>query len=142
MADVTLAALEQTIENAFENRDNVGIDTKGEIRDAVNEALRLLDSGEARVASRGEDGNWTVHQWLKKAVLLSFRLNDMEVITGGNGQSTWWDKVPSKFEGWGESRFREAGFRAVPGSIVRQAVLYRQECCPDAVLCQSRRLCR
>ena len=120
MADAKFAALEQTIENAFENRDSVGLDTKGEIRDGVETALSLLDKGEARVATKGNDGNWIVHQWLKKAVLLSFRLNDMEVIMGGNGKSTWWDKVPSKFEGWGESRFREAGFRAVPGSIVRQ----------------------
>ncbi|MEM7068386.1 MAG: 2,3,4,5-tetrahydropyridine-2,6-dicarboxylate N-succinyltransferase [Pseudomonadota bacterium] len=113
-------SLEATIEAAFENRDSVSISTQGEIREAVEEALNLLDSGKARVADRGEDGSWTVNQWLKKAVLLSFRLNDMEVIMGGNGQSTWWDKVPSKFEGWGENRFREAGLRAVPGSIVRK----------------------
>jgi 2,3,4,5-tetrahydropyridine-2-carboxylate N-succinyltransferase len=120
MADANHAALEQTIETAFDTRDSVGLDTKGEIRDAVETALNLLDKGEARVAERGADGNWTVNQWLKKAVLLSFRLNDMEVIEGGNGGATWWDKVPSKFAGWGENRFREAGFRAVPGSIVRQ----------------------
>lgn len=121
MAKHSLAALEQTIEAAFKARDTINIDTKGEVRDAVNAALDLLDKGEARVASKGTDGNWTVHQWLKKAVLLSFRLNDMEVIQNGNGNSTWWDKVPSKFEGWGEKEFRTAGFRAVPGSIVRQA---------------------
>jgi 2,3,4,5-tetrahydropyridine-2-carboxylate N-succinyltransferase len=121
MAKHSLTALEQTIEAAFEARDTINIDTKGEVRDAVNAALELLDKGEARVASKGADGNWIVHQWLKKAVLLSFRLNDMEVIQNGNGNSTWWDKVPSKFEGWGEKEFRAAGFRAVPGSIVRQA---------------------
>jgi 2,3,4,5-tetrahydropyridine-2-carboxylate N-succinyltransferase len=121
MSNAELAALEQTIEAAFDARDDININTTGDIRDAVEKALGLLDSGEARVASRGDDGQWTVHQWLKKAVLLSFRLNDMEVIMGGNGQSTWWDKVPSKFEGWGENQFRAAGFRAVPGSIVRSS---------------------
>jgi len=120
MANVNHTALEQTIESAFDDRDTIGLETKGEIRDAVETALNLLDKGEARVAEKGADGNWIVNQWLKKAVLLSFRLNDMEVIDGGNGGATWWDKVPSKFAGWGENRFREAGFRAVPGSIVRQ----------------------
>lgn len=115
------SSLEATIEQAFDNRDSVNIGTKGEIRDAVEEALNLLDAGTLRVASRGEDGQWTVHQWLKKAVLLSFRLNDMEVVKGGPGASTWWDKVPSKFEGWGENQFRSAGFRAVPNAVVRRS---------------------
>ncbi|MCK5933463.1 MAG: 2,3,4,5-tetrahydropyridine-2,6-dicarboxylate N-succinyltransferase [Fulvimarina manganoxydans] len=114
------AALEKTIEAAFEDRASISSTTKGEVREAVETALDMLDSGTARVASRGEDGNWTVHQWLKKAVLLSFRLNDMQIIEGGAGGATWWDKVPSKFAGWGENRFRDAGFRAVPGSIVRK----------------------
>ncbi|MEE2952427.1 2,3,4,5-tetrahydropyridine-2-carboxylate N-succinyltransferase [Fulvimarina manganoxydans] len=114
------AALEKTIEAAFEDRASISSSTKGEVRDAVETALDMLDSGTARVASRGQDGNWTVHQWLKKAVLLSFRLNDMQIIEGGAGGATWWDKVPSKFAGWGENRFRDAGFRAVPGSIVRK----------------------
>ncbi|NDW03223.1 2,3,4,5-tetrahydropyridine-2,6-dicarboxylate N-succinyltransferase [Jiella pacifica] len=114
------AALETTIERAFDERDKVSPTTTGEVREAVEAALEMLDSGEARVASRGEDGTWTVHQWLKKAVLLSFRLNDMTVIEGGAGGATWWDKVPSKFAGWGENRFRDAGLRAVPGSIVRK----------------------
>ncbi|MEM1375984.1 MAG: 2,3,4,5-tetrahydropyridine-2,6-dicarboxylate N-succinyltransferase [Pseudomonadota bacterium] len=114
------ASLQSTIETAFDNRDEISIFTKGAVRDAVETALNLLDSGEARVASREPDGSWTVHQWLKKAVLLSFRLNDMEIIEGGAGGATWWDKVPSKFVGWGENRFRDAGFRAVPGAIVRQ----------------------
>jgi 2,3,4,5-tetrahydropyridine-2-carboxylate N-succinyltransferase len=121
MSSPDLSALEKTIETAFENRDSVNLATKGEIRDAVEEALNLLDSGKARVASRGEDGNWTVHQWLKKAVLLSFRLNDMEVVKGGPGNSSWWDKVPSKFENWGENQFRDAGFRAVPNAVVRRS---------------------
>ena len=115
------SALEKTIEAAFDNRDAVNLETKGEIRDAVDYALELLDSGRARVASRGVDGVWTVHQWLKKAVLLSFRLNDMAVVEGGPGGSTWWDKVPSKFEGWGENQFRAAGFRAVPNAVVRRS---------------------
>lgn len=121
MSNPDIAALEQTIEAAFDARDDININTQGDVRDAVVQALGLLDSGEARVASRGDDGQWIVHHWLKKAVLLSFRLNDMEVIMGGNGQSTWWDKVPSKFDGWGENQFRAAGFRAVPGSIVRSS---------------------
>lgn len=115
------AALESTLNSAFDARDTINSGTKGEVRDAVELALDMLDKGEARVAERGADGKWTVHQWLKKAVLLSFRLNDMSPITGGPGGATWWDKVPSKFEDWGENRFREAGFRAVPGAIVRRS---------------------
>ncbi|MCJ9673577.1 MULTISPECIES: 2,3,4,5-tetrahydropyridine-2,6-dicarboxylate N-succinyltransferase [unclassified Neorhizobium] len=121
MSSSDFSSLEKTIETAFDNRDGVTVSTKGEIRDAVEEALNLLDSGQARVASRGEDGTWTVHQWLKKAVLLSFRLNDMEVVKNGPGASTWWDKVPSKFENWGENQFRAAGFRAVPNAVVRRS---------------------
>ena len=113
-------SLEATIEAAFENRDEINTSTQGEVREAVEEALNKLDNGSARVAHRESDGSWTVNQWLKKAVLLSFRLNDMETIAGGNGNATWWDKVPSKFDGWGDNQWREAGFRAVPGSIVRQ----------------------
>jgi 2,3,4,5-tetrahydropyridine-2-carboxylate N-succinyltransferase len=113
--------IEKTIEQGFEQRDGVGPSTKGAVRDAVEAALDLLDSGKARVAERGADGKWKVNQWLKKAVLLSFRLNDMTPIAGGPGKASWWDKVPSKFDGWGENRFREAGFRAVPGSIVRRS---------------------
>ncbi|WP_152044562.1 2,3,4,5-tetrahydropyridine-2,6-dicarboxylate N-succinyltransferase [Aureimonas psammosilenae] len=115
------AALERTIENAFEARDTISASTGGEVREAVEAALNLLDTGAARVASRGDDGTWTVHQWLKKAVLLSFRLNDMSVVEGGPGGATWWDKVPSKFAGWDENRFREAGFRVVPGAVVRRS---------------------
>ncbi|MCJ8520440.1 2,3,4,5-tetrahydropyridine-2-carboxylate N-succinyltransferase [Pseudorhizobium tarimense] len=121
MSSSDLASLETTIESAFEQRDGVSVSTKGEIRDAVDAALDLLDSGKARVAERQSDGSWTVNQWLKKAVLLSFRLNDMEVVKGGPGASTWWDKVPSKFEGWGENQFRAAGFRAVPNAVVRRS---------------------
>ena len=85
------------------------------MRDAVEAALNLLDSGQVRVAEKQADKSWRVNQWLKKAVLLSFRLNDMSVIAGGPGKAVWWDKVASKFEGWGANRFRDAGFRAVPG---------------------------
>ena len=112
------ADLAQTIDAAWEARAEISTATQGAVREAVDEALALLDSGKARVAEKGAEG-WTVNQWLKKAVLLSFRLNDNSVIQGPGG-TTWWDKVPSKFEGWGENRFRDAGFRAVPGSIVRQ----------------------
>ncbi|WP_027486657.1 2,3,4,5-tetrahydropyridine-2,6-dicarboxylate N-succinyltransferase [Allorhizobium undicola] len=127
------ASLQSVIETAFDNRDAVNTSTRGEVRDAVNEALQLLDQGKARVATRGEDGRWSVHQWLKKAVLLSFRLNDMEVIKGGPGQSTWWDKVPSKFENWGETEFRAAGFRAVPNAVVRHSAYIA----PNAILMPS-----
>jgi 2,3,4,5-tetrahydropyridine-2-carboxylate N-succinyltransferase len=115
-----IAALEKTIEAAWEARDGLSFSTRGEVRDAVDATLEALDKGALRVAEkRGND--WHVNQWAKKAVLLSFRLNDMEVIPGGSGGATWWDKVPSKFEGWGENQWRAAGFRAVPGSIVRRS---------------------
>ena len=116
-----LSALEKTIEAAFENRDSISTSTTGEVREAVEEALNLLDSGKARVATRGEDGQWTVHQWLKKAVLLSFRLRPMEVVKGGPGEAVWWDKVPSKFDGWNAADFENAGFRAVPNAVVRRS---------------------
>ncbi len=115
------AHLIQTIENAWEDRANVTPATKGEIREAVETALALLDKGEARVAERVAQGNWRVNQWLKKAVLLSFRLNDMAIIDGGPGGSVWWDKVPSKFSGWSEVDFKAAGFRAVPNCVVRRS---------------------
>src|SRR5690606_10009697 len=100
MTKPDLASLEKTVEKAFDERDAVNTGTRGEVRDAVEAALELLDKGQARVAERQADGNWTVNQWLKKAVLLSFRLNPMEIVKGGPGESVWWDKVASKFEGW------------------------------------------
>jgi 2,3,4,5-tetrahydropyridine-2-carboxylate N-succinyltransferase len=123
---MTMTDLEQTIDAAWDDRDNVNFNTTGAVRDAVMEALDLLDSGQARVAERQGVGDWKVNQWLKKAVLLSFRLQDMVTIPGGGdfpgvGQSVWWDKVPSKFSGWDEARFREASFRAVPGCVVRKS---------------------
>ncbi|OZB15063.1 MAG: 2,3,4,5-tetrahydropyridine-2,6-dicarboxylate N-succinyltransferase [Hyphomonas sp. 34-62-18] len=113
-------ALARVIDAAWEGRDALSTSTTGEVRDAVDAAISLLDSGEARVATKGADGSWTVHQWLKKAVLLSFRLNANGVINGVPGGGAWWDKVPSKFEGWGAKEFQEAGFRAVPPSAVRR----------------------
>jgi 2,3,4,5-tetrahydropyridine-2,6-dicarboxylate N-succinyltransferase len=113
------ADLATTLDAAWEDRAAVTPATRGAVREAVDEALRLLDDGQARVAEK-TDGAWRVNQWLKKAVLLSFRLNDMEVVKGGPGEATWWDKVPSKFAGWGENRFKAAGFRAVPNCIVRR----------------------
>ncbi len=118
---VMSSELEHVIEEAWEARDLVNTATGGPIREAVEAALNALDDGEARVAEREADGTWKVNQWLKKAVLLSFRLNDMHAIPGGPGGAPWWDKVPSKFEGWGENRFRDAGFRAVPNCIVRRS---------------------
>jgi len=118
MSDDKLAKI---IDDAFEGRDTIGPKTKGAVRKAVDSALALLDRGEARVAEKRPDGVWQVNQWLKKAVLLSFRLNDMSVIAGGPGKAVWWDKVDSKFKGWNTARFRKAGFRAVPGCVVRRS---------------------
>ena len=110
------SGLEATIDAAWERRDTINSATIGETRDAVNSALEGLDSGTLRVAEK-VDGAWRVNQWLKKAVLLSFRLNDMTPISGGPGGAHWFDKVKSKFDGWGETRFAEAGFRAVPSCV-------------------------
>ncbi|MFC4272107.1 2,3,4,5-tetrahydropyridine-2,6-dicarboxylate N-succinyltransferase [Sneathiella chungangensis] len=130
---MTVAQLQPIIDAAWDDRNQISATTTGEIRDAVNATLEALDSGALRVAEKGESG-WVVNQWAKKAVLLSFRLNDMEMIAGGPGaNSNWWDKVPSKFEGWGENRFRDAGFRAVPNCIVRKSAYIA----PGAVLMPS-----
>ncbi len=121
MAAAQTEQLEQIVETAWEAREGIGPATKGELRDAVEAAFEGLDSGTFRVAEKTDRG-WKINQWLKKAVLLSFRLNDMAPIPGGPGTNTaWWDKVPSKFEGWGDNRFREAGFRAVPNCTVRRS---------------------
>ncbi len=131
------AALQSLIENAFEDRASINPQTHGDVRDAVDRALALLDRGEARVAEKIEGAvgpnSWKVNQWLKKAVLLSFRLNDNQVIEGGPGGATWWDKIPSKFAGWGADAFNNAGFRAVPGCIVRHSAFIAR----DAVLMPS-----
>lgn len=115
------AKLEAAIENAWEIRDTITPTTTGETRNAIEDTLTALDSGSLRVAEKQDDGSWHVNQWAKKAVLLSFRLNDMEMIEGGPGNAGWWDKVPSKFAGWGDNQWKAAGFRAVPGSIVRRS---------------------
>jgi 2,3,4,5-tetrahydropyridine-2-carboxylate N-succinyltransferase len=128
-----MSDLAKTIDDAFEARNDVTPNTKGAVREAVESALELLDKGEKRVAEKQAGGKWQVNQWLKKAVLLSFRLNDMSAISGGPGGANWWDKVPSKFEGWGENRFRAAGFRAVPGAIVRRSAYIA----PNVVLMPS-----
>ena len=112
--------LQSIIEKAWDEREAISPNTRGEQRDAVETALDLLDRGEARVA-RKQDGAWIVNQWLKKAVLLSFRLYDMSLIAGAPGGASWWDKVPSKFAGLSADAFRQAGFRAVPGSVVRRS---------------------
>ncbi|MFC5386513.1 2,3,4,5-tetrahydropyridine-2,6-dicarboxylate N-succinyltransferase [Aquamicrobium segne] len=114
------AQLAQIIDAAFEKRAEINFSTQGEIRDAVDTALNLLDSGQARVAEK-INGEWQVNQWLKRAVLLSFRLTDNVPMSGGPQNSTWWDKVPGKFEGWNENTWRKAGFRAVPGAVVRKS---------------------
>ncbi|EJF85094.1 2,3,4,5-tetrahydropyridine-2,6-dicarboxylate N-succinyltransferase [Candidatus Bartonella washoeensis] len=116
-----LTQLEMIIEKAFDNRASVNTTTKGEIRESVEHILNLLDKGEIRVAERQENGQWHVYQWLKKAVLLSFRINPMRIISGGANETHWWDKVPSKFSDWQEDDFKKADFRSVPGAIVRHS---------------------
>jgi 2,3,4,5-tetrahydropyridine-2,6-dicarboxylate N-succinyltransferase len=125
-------SIEAVIEAGWGARDGVSTATRGELRDAVDAALAGLDDGRYRVAEK-RDGGWQVNQWLKKAVLLSFRLNDNALIANGPGDARWWDKVPSKFDGWGENRFRAAGFRAVPGAVVRRGAFIA----PGAVLMPS-----
>jgi 2,3,4,5-tetrahydropyridine-2-carboxylate N-succinyltransferase len=134
---MTQSDLARTIDAAWDARETVSTATRGEYRDAVEAALDGMDSGTLRVAEKTAAG-WQVHQWLKKAVLLSFRLNDMEEIAGGpvdseRGAARWWDKVPSKFAGWSSNRFRDAGFRAVPGAIVRRSAYIA----PNVVLMPS-----
>ncbi len=133
MSPKDAATLEQIVDKAFDERDQVSVETKGEVRDAIETSLNLLDSGQARVAERQADGNWHVNQWLKKAVLLSFRLNPMEIIKGGPGDAVWWDKVSSKFDGWSANEFEKAGFRAVPHCVVRRSAYIA----PGAVLMPS-----
>ncbi len=125
--------LQPIIDSAWEARADLGFGTMGEVRNAVDSALALLDAGTARVAEPDGNGGWRVNQWLKKAVLLSFRLNDNSLIDNGPGAGHWFDKVPSKFSGWSEAEFRAAGFRAVPGSVVRRGAYVA----PGAILMPS-----
>jgi 2,3,4,5-tetrahydropyridine-2-carboxylate N-succinyltransferase len=129
---MNLAEMQTTIDQAWEKRAEMNFSTHGAVRAAVDAALEALDAGDVRVAAR-VDGKWTVNQWLKKAVLLSFRLNDNKLIEHGPGPSHWWDKVPSKFAGWGEAEFRKAGFRAVPNCVVRKSAFIA----PNAILMPS-----
>ncbi len=115
------AQLEAAIDAAWEARDTITPQTTGEIRDAIENTLDALDSGSLRVAEKAADGNWQVNQWAKKAVLLGFRIKDMEEQHGGPQGGGWWDKVDSKFKGWDAARWREAGFRAVPNAVVRKS---------------------
>ena len=133
MSKSELSSLEKAVDAAFEARDGVSASTRGEVREAVETTLDLLDKGEIRVAERQADSQWRVNQWMKKAVLLSFRLNPMEIIKGGPGDASWWDKVPSKFDGWGAVDFEKAGFRAVPNCVVRKSAYIA----PGAVLMPS-----
>lgn len=126
-------SLKVAVERAWEARDTLSPNSGGEARDSVEETLDLLDRGEVRVASPDGEGGWTVHQWIKKAVLLSFRLSPMEFIPGGPGGGGWWDKVPSKFANWTPQQFEKAGFRAAPGSVVRHSAYIA----PGAVLMPS-----
>jgi 2,3,4,5-tetrahydropyridine-2-carboxylate N-succinyltransferase len=128
---MTEHSLQRPIEDLWEQRDTLSSSTKGTARDAVNAALDALDNGSVRVAEK-TGGDWQVNQWLKKAVLMSFRLNDSAPMEGPGGAPVW-DKVPMKFAGWGENRFKEAGFRAVPGAVVRRSAYIA----PGAVLMPS-----
>ncbi len=125
-------SLKKTIDDAFERRDEIDTATKGEVRDAVETTLELLDSGIVRVAEKKGD-EWVVNQWLKKAVLLSFRLTETQIIKGGPGDAVWWDKLPSKFSGWKKKQFKNAGFRAVPNCVVRRSAYIA----PNVVLMPS-----
>jgi 2,3,4,5-tetrahydropyridine-2-carboxylate N-succinyltransferase len=120
MPSADVASISAAIESAWERRDAIDATSASAVREAVDEALMLLDRGTVRVAEKA-DGGWVVHQWLKKAVLLSFRLNPLAAISGGPGGTQWWDKVPSKFAGWADADFAAAGFRAVPTAVVRRS---------------------
>ena len=117
---MNLNKLKSTVEAAWLNRDMISPETMGEVRDTIELSLNLLDSGKVRVAEKN-NGRWIVNEWLKKAVLLSFRIYDMAPITGGPDGASWFDKVPSKFFGMTDKDFRQAGYRAVPNCTVRKS---------------------
>ncbi|MBL6845331.1 2,3,4,5-tetrahydropyridine-2,6-dicarboxylate N-succinyltransferase [Planktomarina sp.] len=118
---MSYAQLEPAIEAAWEERDTITVNTTGKMREAIEDTLTALDSGALRVAEKQSDGNWFVNQWAKKAVLLGFRLKDMELQAGSAQGGSWWDKVDSKWQKWGETEWAEAGFRAVPSCVVRKS---------------------
>ena len=118
---MSYAQLEPAIEAAWEERDTITVNTTGKMREAIEDTLTALDSGALRVAEKQSDGNWFVNQWAKKAVLLGFRLKDMELQAGSAQGGSWWDKVDSKWQRWGETEWAEAGFRAVPSCVVRKS---------------------
>lgn len=122
------SSLTTVINKAWEDRASITTDTQGAQREAVDHALNLLDQGEMRVAEPEGDGSWVVNEWLKKAVLLSFRLNENFKISGDSGLGSWWDKVPLKFEGWSDDQFRASGFRAVPTCLVRRGAFIGKNC--------------
>ena len=133
-----LEKIKSIIERVFDNNEDINPNTTGEIKQAIDLALNYLDKGELRVADPIGNSQWKVNQWLKKAVLLSFKINDMDIISGGpqsvnKGPANWWDKVPSKFSGWGKEEFKTAGFRAVPGCVVRHSAFIA----PSVVLMPS-----
>ncbi len=130
---MNIKSLETAINAAWEDRAALSPSTKGEARDAVETAILSLDAGELRVASRKGNGDWVAHEWLKKAVLLGFRLQPNRIMSGGPEAGNWWDKVPSKFQGWDETEFSQAGFRAVPNAAVRRGAYIA----PNAVLMPS-----
>lgn len=130
---MSMTDLAKIIDAAWDDRATLSPDTKGEQRDAIETAIMALDSGELRVASKSGNGDWDVHQWLKKAVLMGFRIHANKIMSGGPADGNWWDKVPSKFEGWGEDEFTAAGFRAVPNAGVRRGAYIA----PNAVLMPS-----
>ena len=130
--------IKSVIERVFDNNEDVNPRTTGEVRDSIEAALNFLDKGELRVANPLGDSEWQVNQWLKKAVLLSFKLNDMDIISGGpessnKGPANWWDKIPSKFSGWDKEDYKKAGFRSVPGCVVRHSAFIA----PSVVLMPS-----
>ena len=123
---MNIEKIKSVIDRVFDNNEDENSNTSGEIRISIETALDCLDKGELRVAEPLGNSKWQVNQWLKKAVLLSFKINDMDVISGGpkspnSGSTNWWDKIPSKFSGWNKKEFKQAGFRAVPGSVVRHS---------------------
>lgn len=128
-----MSDLAPIIDAAWEQRHELSPQTKGQVAEAVAETLKLMDLGKKRVATRADDGKWIVHQWLKKAVLLSFRLNDNKTLSGGSDNGVWWDKVPSKFQNWDADTYQKAGFRSVPGAIVRHSAFIA----PNVVLMPS-----